>query len=60
MRRNYNLSSIQVILVAISTQNTLKMAMVMLETGPKLDWTRDNQMFLNATRVWKEKVELIF
>ena len=28
-----------------STQDTLKMAMSTLESGPKLNWTRDNQMF---------------
>ena len=31
----------------------------MLETGPKLDWTRDNKIF-DRCQVWKEKVELIF
>ena len=31
----------------------------MLETGPKLDWTRDNKIF-DQYLVWKEKVELIF
>ena len=31
----------------------------MLETGPKLDWTRDNKIF-GRYLVWKEKVELIF
>ena len=31
----------------------------MLETGPKLDWTRDNKIF-DHYQVWKEKVELIF
>ena len=35
------------------------MAMGMLETGPKLDWTRDNKIF-DRYQVWKEKVELIF
>ena len=30
-----------------------------LETGPKLDWTRDNQMF-ERYRIWKKKVEFIF
>ena len=30
-----------------------------LETGPKLDWTRDNQMY-ERYRVWKKKVEFIF
>ena len=33
--------------------------MGMLETGPKLDWTRDNKIF-DCYQVWKEKVELIF
>ena len=36
-----------------------KMAMAMLESGPKLDWTRDNQMY-ECYRVWKKKVEFIF
>ena len=31
----------------------------MLETGPKLDWTRDNQMY-ECYRIWKKKVEFIF
>ena len=35
------------------------MAMSTLETGPKLDWTRDNQMF-ERYRIWKKKVEFIF
>ena len=35
------------------------MAMGMLETGPKLDWTRDNKIF-DRYQTWKEKVELIF
>ena len=35
------------------------MAMGMLETGPNLDWTRDNKIFY-CYQVWKEKVELIF
>ena len=30
-----------------------------LETGPKLDWTRDNQMH-ECYRIWKKKVEFIF
>ena len=42
-----------------STQNTLKMAMAMLDSGPKLDWTRDNQMFLRYKK-WRSKIELIF
>ena len=33
--------------------------MSMLNSGPKLDWTRDNQMFL-CYKKWKSKVELIF
>ena len=33
--------------------------MSMLNSGPKLDWTRDNQMFLRYKK-WKSKVELIF
>ena len=35
------------------------MAMAMLGSGPKLDWTRDNQMY-ERYRVWKKKVEFIF
>ena len=35
------------------------MAMSTLESGPKLDWTRDNQMF-ECYRIWKKKVEFIF
>ena len=35
------------------------MAMAMLESGPKLDWTRDNQMFLHYKK-WRSKIELIF
>ena len=31
----------------------------LLETGPKLDWTRDNKIF-DCYQIWKEKVELIF
>ena len=31
----------------------------MLESGPKLDWTRDNQMFL-CYKKWRSKIELIF
>ena len=42
-----------------STQNTLKMAMSTLESGPKLNWTRDNEMFEHY-RIWKRKVEFIF
>ena len=30
-----------------------------LESGPKLDWTRDNQMYEHY-RIWKKKVEFIF
>ena len=30
-----------------------------LESGPKLDWTRDNQMY-ECYRIWKKKVEFIF
>ena len=30
-----------------------------LETGPKLNWTRDNQMY-ECYRVWKKRVEFIF
>ena len=33
--------------------------MITLETGPKLNWTRDNQMY-ERYRVWKKKVEFIF
>ena len=35
------------------------MAMNTLETGPKLNWTRDNQMY-ECYRIWKKKVEFIF
>ena len=35
------------------------MAMGMLETGPKLDWTRDNKIF-DRYQLWKAKVEMIF
>ena len=35
------------------------MATDLLETGPKLDWTRDNKIF-DRYQIWKEKVELIF
>ena len=35
------------------------MAMSTLETGPKLDWTRDNQMY-KRYRIWRKKVEFIF
>ena len=35
------------------------MAMSTLESGHKLDWTRDNQMF-ERYRIWKRKVEFIF
>ena len=31
----------------------------MLDSGPKLDWTRDNQMFL-CYKKWRSKIELIF
>ena len=33
--------------------------MSLLDSGPKLDWTRDNQIFLRYKQ-WKAKVELIF
>ena len=35
------------------------MATGLLETGPKLDWTRGNKIF-DRYQIWKEKVELIF
>ena len=35
------------------------MAVSLLDSGPKLDWTRDNQIFLRYKQ-WKAKVELIF
>ena len=35
------------------------MAMSTLKTGPKFNWTRDNQMY-ECYRVWKKKVEFIF
>ena len=37
----------------------IEMATGLLETGPKLDWTRDNKIF-DRYQIWKEKVELIF
>ena len=33
--------------------------MTLLDSGPKLDWTRDNQIFLHYKK-WKAKVEFIF
>ena len=35
------------------------MAMNTLESGPKLDWIRDNQMY-ERYRIWRKKVEFIF
>ena len=35
------------------------MAMNTPESGPKLDWTRDNQMY-ERYRIWRKKVEFIF
>ena len=35
------------------------MALAMLSSGPKLDWTRDNQMY-ERYKIWKKKVEFIF
>ena len=35
------------------------MAMNTLESGPKLNWTRDNQMY-ERYRIWRKKVEFIF
>ena len=35
------------------------MAMSTLDTGPKFDWTRDNQMY-ECYRIWRKKVEFIF
>ena len=35
------------------------MAMGMLDTGPKFDWTWDNKIY-DCYQVWKTKVELIF
>ena len=35
------------------------MAMAMLSSGPKLDWTRDNQMYEHY-KIWRKKVEFIF
>ena len=35
------------------------MAMSALQSGPKLDWTRDNQMY-ERYRIWRKKVEFIF
>ena len=37
----------------------IEMAMSTLETGPKLNWTRDNQMY-ERYRIWRKKVEFIF
>ena len=33
--------------------------MGLLDSGPKLDWTRDNKIF-DRFQIWKEKVEMIF
>ena len=30
-----------------------------LQSGPKLDWTRDNQIY-ECYRIWRKKVEFIF
>ena len=35
------------------------MAMGLLESGPKFDWTRDNKIF-DRFQIWKEKAEMIF
>ena len=35
------------------------MAMGLLDSGPKLDWTRDNKIF-DGFQIWKQKVEMIF
>ena len=35
------------------------MAMTLLDSGPKLDWTRDNQIFLRYKK-WKARIEFIF
>ena len=35
------------------------MAMSTLQSGPKLDWTRDNQIY-ECYRIWRKKVEFIF
>ena len=35
------------------------MAMSTLESSPKLDWTRDNQMY-ERYKIWRKKVEFIF
>ena len=51
--------SIQAKLVTISHKKNIEMATGLLETGPKLDWTRDNKIF-DRYQIWKEKVELIF
>ena len=50
--------SIQAKLVIIS-HKYIEMSTGLLETGPKLDWTRDNKIF-DRYQIWKEKVELIF
>ena len=35
------------------------MATTLLDSGPKLDWTRDNQIFL-CYKKWRARIELIF
>ena len=35
------------------------MAMSTLESGPKLDWTRDNQMY-ERYRIWRKKSRIHF
>ena len=59
MRRNYILSLHPNSPSRNSTLNTLKMAMSILDSGPKLDWTRDNQIFLRYKK-WKARIEFIF
>ena len=45
--------------IVIILTRYIEMATGLLETGPKLDWTRDNKIF-DRYQIWKEKVELIF
>ena len=50
--------SIQAKIVIILTKY-IENGYSLLETGPKLDWTRDKKIF-DCYQIWKEKVELIF
>ena len=42
-----------------STQIALKMTLSTLESGNKLNWTRDNQIF-ECYKIWKKKADFIF